>query len=331
MRKTAIGVLAAGLAVAGSGLVGSGASARTTHNVRASAATSHQAFAATSRKASAAASCPDNPVQFAVEPYDSGTTLLKVYATLANDLAKKLGCNVHLEVTSNYVQEIEAMRGGKVDIGEFGPLGYVFAKKIAGAQAVATFGSPDRKPTTYTAGIWVAKNSPIKSLKQLHGKSLALSETTSTSGALEPVFALDQAGFHCKQDSTCSGINLKFTGGHPQDLLALTHGTVDAAEINSQEESVAETAHQFNPGQFREIWKSAPIPNDPIAVRTNLPVAFKKRVASILQHLGTSQIAAVDKELGTGAVGPLIPAPVGLYNGIAALAAKEGLGTSALG
>jgi phosphonate transport system substrate-binding protein len=317
VKKTAIGALAtAGLMAAG---------------FASSASAMHVAPHATPIRASVAASCPDNPLNFAVEPYDSGTTLLKVYASLANDLQKKLGCPVHLEVTSNYVQEIEAMRGGKIDIGEFGPLGYVFARKIAGAQAVATFGTPQRKPTTYTAGIWVPKSSSITSVKDLRGKTLALSETTSTSGALVPVLALDQAGFKCHQDSSCSGVDIKFTGGHPQDLLALTHGTVDAAEINSQEQAVATTAGQFKASDFREIYKSGPIPNDPITVRSNLPAAFKKRVASALQNLPTSQLVAVDKELGTGSVGPLIPAPIGLYDGIAKLAATEGLGTSALG
>ena len=320
MRKTAVGVLSAGALLAGVGAIASTSAASPDH-------ASHRA----APLASAAASCPDNPVNFAVEPYDSGATLLKVYQSLANDLQKKLGCKINLEVTSNYVQEIEAMRGGKVDIGEFGPLGYVFAKKIAGAQAVATFGTPSKQPTTYTAGIWVPKSSSITSLKQMKGKTLALSETTSTSGALEPVYALDQAGFKCHQDTSCSGVDIKFTGGHPQDLLALTHGTVDAAEINSQEQSTATAAGQFKASDYREIWKSAPIPNDPIAVRTNLPAAFKARVATALHSLSSSQVAAVDKELGTGSVGPLIPVPDGLYNGIQSLAAKEGLGTSALG
>jgi phosphonate transport system substrate-binding protein len=319
VKKTAMGLLLAGAVAGGYGALTSTGPASTP------AASAHPA------PALAASACPSDPVNFAVEPYDSGATLLKVYKSLAADLQKKLGCKVNLEVTSNYVQEIEAMRGGKVQIGEFGPLGYVFAKKIADAQAVATFGTPSKQPTTYTAGIWVPKNSSITSVKGLKGKTLALSETTSTSGALEPVYALDQAGFKCHQDTSCSGVDIKFTGGHPQDLLALTHGTVDAAEINSQEQETATKAGQFKASDYREIWKSAPIPNDPIAVRSSLPAAFKSKVASALHSLSASQVKAVDEELGTGSVGPMIPVPDGLYNGIAALAAKEGLGTSSLG
>ena len=62
------------------------------------------------------------------------------------------------------------MRAGKLDIGEFGPLGYVLAHQIADAQPVAAFGDKNGKPDTYNAGIWVPKSSPITSLKQLDGQ-----------------------------------------------------------------------------------------------------------------------------------------------------------------
>ena len=38
-------------------------------------------------------------------------------------------------------------------MGEFGPLGYVLAHKVAAAEAVAAFGNKDGQPETYTAGM----------------------------------------------------------------------------------------------------------------------------------------------------------------------------------
>ena len=85
-----------------------------------------------------------------------------------------------------------------------------------------------------------------------------------------------QAGFKCKQDTSCSGVDIKFTGGHPQDLLALTHGTVDAAEINSQEQLKRRPRPASSrPPTTARSGSRRPIPNDPITVRTNLPAAFK--------------------------------------------------------
>ena len=59
---------------------------------------------------------------------------------------------MQLIISSTYVAEIETMRAGKLDIGEFGPLGYVLAHQIADAQPVAAFGDKNGQPDTYNAG-----------------------------------------------------------------------------------------------------------------------------------------------------------------------------------
>jgi phosphonate transport system substrate-binding protein len=204
-------------------------------------------------------------------------------------------------------------------MGEFGPLGYVLAHTIADAQPVAAFGDTNGQPDVYTAGIWVPKSSPITSLKQLAGKTLALSSTTSTSGGLYPISALTNAGFKCTA-TNCSGVKIKFTGSHTDDVLALVHGTVDAAEVNSQQQASATKAHQFNAADYREIWKSTPIINDPITVYGKLPAAFQAKVKSALLSLSAAQTSTVDTELGTASNGPMVSANDALYNQVRAVA-----------
>jgi phosphonate transport system substrate-binding protein len=266
-----------------------------------------------------AVACPSNPVTFAVEPYDTGPNLEKAYSSIATDLGQKLGCSVKLIISNSYVAEIETMRAGKLDVGEFGPLGYVLAHQIADAQPVAAFGDANGKPDIYYAGIWVKKGSPITSLKQLAGKTVAFDSTTSTSGGLYPISALVNAGFKCTA-TNCSGINIHFTGSHPDDLLALTHGTAAAAEVNSQQESSGIAAHQFNPADYTEIWKSSAIINDPITVYGKLSPAFQAKVKAALLSLSAKQTATVDTELGTTNNGPMVPASDALYNHVRAVA-----------
>jgi phosphonate transport system substrate-binding protein len=132
-------------------------------------------------------------LRWQVEPYDTGPALEKPYSSLASDLGQKLGCKVQLIISNSYVAEIEAMRAGHLDIGEFGPLGYILAHQIADAEPVAAFGDKSGQPDTYTAGIWVKKGSPTTTLRDLKGKTVALADTTSTSGGLYPISALINA------------------------------------------------------------------------------------------------------------------------------------------
>ena len=281
MKKAAISLVLGGLV-----LVGCGSSSSSSSSTSATAASATSAGTAASTSA-----CPHNPVRFAVEPYDTGPALEAAYKSLASDLQTKLGCPVQLIISNSYVAEIDAMRAGQLEIGEFGPLGYVLAHQIADAQPVAAFGDTSGKPDTYTAGIWVPKKSSITSLKQLNGKTVALSSTTSTSGGLYPISALIIAGFKCTPTG-CQGVTVKYAGSHTASLLALTHGTVDAAEVNSQQQASATKAKQFNAADYREIWKSTPIINDPITVYGSLSPAFQAKVKAAL--LGLTRRAGID-------------------------------------
>src|SRR5499427_3805328 len=128
--------------------------------------------------------CPNGSVNFGVEPYDAGAKFTAAYQSLTSTLSKSLNCPVNLIITDNYTNEIEAMKAGKIDVGEFGPLGYIFAHSIANAQPVAVFADRHGKPVTYTAALWVPTDSQIKSVADLKGKTVAFSDPGSTSGNL---------------------------------------------------------------------------------------------------------------------------------------------------
>lgn len=295
--------------------------------VLAAALSAVAALALTALPASAAKSsvCPSGKVNFGVEPYDAGAKFTNAYKALTSALAKNLGCNVKLIVNTNYTAEVEAMKAGKLDVGEFGPLGYIFAHSIAHAVPVAVFADKHGKPVTYTAAIWVPKDSPITTVADLKGHTIAFSDPGSTSGNLMPRYALLKAGLNPDKDVT-----IKFAGGHPQSLLALVNGQVDAAEVNSQQQATATAAHQFDPTQFRVLWRSSPIQNDPITVRGTLPAAFQAAVKKALLKLTPAQLKSVDTELGVDS-GPMVAAKDSFYNNIRALVNLEHLKITDIG
>lgn len=263
--------------------------------------------------------CPDGGLTFGVEPFEAPSKLEPAYKTLADALTKKLGCDVKVQIVDNYSAEVLAMRNNRLDLGEFGPLGYVFASQKAGAEPLASFGTADGKLSTYTAGIWVKKDSPIKTVKDLEGHSLALGSNGSTSGDALPRLALKKAGL------ADSAVKSNYSGGHPQALLALTHGSVDAAEINSQTLATATKAGTFKEADHRKIWTSEPIPNDPITVRKTLDPKLKTAIKKALLELEPEQVQKVASFLDVDPAGPMIAVTNDDYKPLFDLAKTLGL------
>jgi phosphonate transport system substrate-binding protein len=266
------------------------------------------------------ANCPDGAVRFGIEPYEDPAKLTPAYTVLASALQRKLGCPVKLQIVEDYSAEVLAMRNDKLDVAEFGPLGFVFASQRANAEPLVSFGDASGKLSSYKAGIWVPKDSSIKTIDDLKGKSLTLSEPGSTSGDALPRYALQKAGIDEKKD-----LKLEYAGGHPESLLALTKGKVDAAEINTQQQATSTQEGQFDASKFRQIWASDAIPNDPITVRGSLDPAFKAKVKAALTQLEPADVAKVGAFLDVDPPGPMVPVTKQTYQPLFDLASTLGL------
>ena len=145
--------------------------------------------------------CPDGgAVRFGVEPFDTAPRLAPVYERVGTLLGEKIGCKVQIFIATSYNAEIEAMRSGKLDIGEFGPLGYVLAHQVAKAEAVAAYSNKEGKPDTYWASIVTYPSSGITTVAGIRGRSFAFSDPASTSGHLFPAYGLRKAGLDPDRD-----------------------------------------------------------------------------------------------------------------------------------
>lgn len=305
--RTALTASATALSILALAACGSGGDDDSTTNAAAGTATT------------AGMTCPDGGLKFGVEPFEDPEKLTPAFETVARSLSKTLNCPIDVQVVEDYSAEVLAMENDKLDIAVFGPLGYVFAHDRAKARAVASFADASGKLTTYKAGIWVPKDSPIRSLADLKGKSLALSEETSTSGGALPRKALIDAGLQ-EQD-----VKIDYTGGHPQAMLALTKGKIDAAEVNTQQVATATREGQWDGSKFRQLWASDPIPNDPITVRETLDPATKKAITEALLDLPKETVAEVGKFLDVDPPGPLVSVTKETYQPLFDLAQTLGL------
>jgi phosphonate transport system substrate-binding protein len=275
--------------------------------------------------ASSPPTCPNGgTVRFGVEPFDAAAQMQPVYTQVASLLGKKLGCTVQLNITTNYTAEVEAMRAGKLEVGEFGPLGYVFARKVAHAEPVATFADKSGTPLTYYASVVTTPNTGISQLKDVAGHSFAYSDPASTSGHLFPAYALKKkAGL-----DPDTGVKAEYAGSHTAAFLAIKNHKVDAGEMNSSTIASATKQGQYQASDFVTLWKSDPIPQDPITVRGDLSSDFKTRFKNALLGLDLSTISDPNGVL----IGPRMVAQTNApYQQIADLAATLNIDVNHIG
>jgi len=260
----------------------------------------------------AADDCPNGgTVRFGVEPYEAASRLLPVYQDVAKLIADKLGCKVEVQITTSYNAEIEAMRAGKLEIGEFGPLGYVLAHQVAKAEAVASFSQADGKPMTYTASIVTWPGSGLTALKDTVGHSFAFSDPASTSGHLFPAYALQKAGIDADK-----GVKPVYAGSHTATFEALRNHKVDAGELNSDQITSARNQGMWQEGMFTTLWQSDPIPQDPISVRGDLAPGLKARLTEILQNLDLKVLPKADQDVLAGDGKSFVPIADSAYDPI---------------
>lgn len=250
-------------------------------------------LAAPTAIAATAKDCPnDGTVRFGVEPYDTAPKLTPIYEHLGKLIGDAIGCNVQVFVTTSYNAEIEAMRNGKLEFAEFGPLGYVLAHQVAKAEAVATFGNAENKPDTYWASLVTWPASGIKTVEDIRGHSFAFSDPASTSGHLFPAYGLRKAGLDPDKD-----IRAIYAGSHTSSFEALYNHKVDAGELNSEQLESAKQRGHYKEGDLVFLWKSDPIPIDPITVRGDLPEGFKKRLIDALQNVDLQSLPEGDRKI----------------------------------
>lgn len=265
------------------------------------------------------AACPNGKVRFAVEPYEAAADLVPAFQPIAKQLEQKLGCPVELTVTTNYTSEVEAMRSGKLEVAQFGPQGYIFARQLAKAEVFATYATAEGKPSTYYASMVTnAKSGLTGDITACKGKQVAYSDASSTSGYLFPAFALKSKGIDPKND-----VKAVFTGGHAQAYEAVKGNKVECAELNSERIEIAKKAGQYAESDFVTLWKSPEIFTDAIAARGDLTPEFKKKLKDAFLSLDFSKLDSKAQDVLLGK--SLAPATDANYQVVADLIKTMGI------
>ncbi|MEW9807999.1 phosphate/phosphite/phosphonate ABC transporter substrate-binding protein [Mesorhizobium marinum] len=232
---------------------------------------------------------PDQLV-FSIIPTEETTQELDIYKPLLSALKEKTGKSVEFFMPTSYASVIEGMVNGWVHIGVHGPNSYVLAKeKDPNLEVFATYtkikGHFQEEGPGYRAVLVVKSDSKFDSIESLKGTIVGLADPASTSGNLMPrmVFG-DQIGTGPELEKYFSKV--VYTGGHDQSALAVKEGRVDDAFVATHRLDNVIDRGLAAPEDYRVLWQSGIIPQDPMVYRTDLcdPIKAAIREAFLTLH-----------------------------------------------
>jgi phosphonate transport system substrate-binding protein len=210
-------------------------------------------------------------------PAENNEEIRKTFEPMRAYLEKKLNRHVKMYTATDYSSIIEAMKKKRVDIAFFGPLSYVLAEQEAGAEAFAVGVEGNRK--TYKSLFVVPGNSPIKSIQDLQGKSVAFVDPASTSGSLVPSYLVKKATGKMPQEYFGK---LTYAGSHDASELAVKNRSVDAAADNDITYASMIQKGLITPQTNRVLIESDPIPGSPLVYRKDLDPATKAAIRNAI-------------------------------------------------
>lgn len=223
----------------------------------------------------------NKPLILAFIPQENPDKLIGDIAIITEYLEKELGFPVKGYVTQDHAAAVEALRYGEADVSFMGGLPYVLAHDQIGAEVILSEiyrGSP-----TYRGRIFVRKDSEIRGVGDLKGKSIAFADPISESGYIYPLeIFINQGLLKRGEDPQSFFSTVYFAGGYQQAIQAAANGLVDAAGVSQFADAL------LTPKQLQEIrWiaESDPIPSHLICVRKGLEAeratAFKKAMLKL--------------------------------------------------
>jgi len=227
-------------------------------------------------------------------PSQKPTDLLATGDEFARVLTKLTAIPVRVTVASDYAAVIEALRNRTADLAFVHPVGYVLASREAKATIMVR--NLWHGKSSFTSRIYVRKESGLKTLEDLRGKTMAFIDPASSSGYTYPMVLLIQRGLVKDRDPKTFFREVLFAGAHDAGMRALLNGHVDALASFD----MAREQYLSDPAERERIIYIAETPEIPeagIAARAGLDPATFAKVRDALLQIRAPAYAALLRRL----------------------------------
>jgi phosphonate transport system substrate-binding protein len=228
----------------------------------------------------------------AITPSNIPTELFKGGEAFAAELSKKIGIPIKVYMPTDYLGVVEALRNRTADMAFVHPAGYVFASREAKARIVVV--DIWHGKTSYTSRFYVRKDSGLKSLEELRGKTIAFVDPGSTSGYVYPMVTLIKKGLVTNRDPKSFFKEAMFAGTHEAALLALLNGSVDAvASFDLAPQQYLKDKERVE--RVTHVAETDPIPEAGMCVRDGLDPALVKKLTEALMAFNAPEYRPILK------------------------------------
>ncbi|WP_294622957.1 phosphonate ABC transporter substrate-binding protein [uncultured Roseovarius sp.] len=208
-----------------------------------------------------------------------------------------LGVETKLFAPADYNGVIQGLLGGTIDMAWLGASGYAktYLENPDAVEPILVKTNVDGGYGYHSVG-FARKDSGITSLDDMEGKVFGFGDPNSTSGYLIPSIEIPAEIDATMQSGDYFG-EVKFTGGHEQTIVAVNNGDVDAGVTWA--DGLGNWEDGYNSGALRkavdaglidmndlvQIWKSKPIPEGPVVLRSELPEDVKVNMTALMASL----------------------------------------------
>lgn len=173
-------------------------------------------------------------LNFGVYSANKPSAMVKVFRPVLKELEVRMSekldreVDIRMQIAKDYDQGISHLINGRVDISHFGPASYVEAKRMNKDISIVAMENKKNSKVFYGI-IAVAKDSPIKSVSELRGKSFAFGDEGSTIGRFLSQLYLEQSGIRAGDLS-----RYEYLGRHDKVGTAVGAGSFDAGALNEK-------------------------------------------------------------------------------------------------
>ncbi len=212
-------------------------------------------------------------------PEEAATEQVRKFGPIVKYLERTLGMKVEFTPVNDYPAAVEALVNKQVDLVWFGGFTHVQAQIRSGGKVIPI---AQREEDTQFRSVFITqKDSGIKQLADLKGKTVSFGSASSTSGHLMPRSFLLQAGIEPERDFK----RVAFSGAHDATIASVVSGRVDAAALDITVWRKFVDEKKVDTSKVDVFYTTPPYFNYNWSVHADMPAALRERITKALLDL----------------------------------------------